>query len=445
MELPCDMINPSFYHSSKNFVQYALELLEPRVNYGVVNLTPYSNLKRMRETDRDRIYRLQNPQQHFDFYTLIIKNSEVLRKSSEFLALDKVMHEDPVLSKYIDTFVSSGMSGGLMDTSNYIFFIVNELIIKYYLSGTVFDQALFDRLYCDLEHLFYKNEIPFKVVAPLHHFGSKLDVINLNEGLIIRKISPEERTIFARLAEGLGLAWVHMEEFEFGIEYQYKQKISTGFPPQLSWNATITNLLRKLILALRLFKAGSVGYTSTIWTPMLQTAVKGGGMYSPYPPEPTYGEKYEIDNEEASFFQDFWKTLVKKWNLPNTTGNKNLDLSLRRFESAYTRRSNDDKLIDFAIACEALLSKSNDRNSLTHKLSVRFSRLVENDYEKRKELCTNMKELYRERSKIVHGDPAPLENVEKIERFARIAINTYMDRFNNSSSQDDIIDRLDLG
>jgi hypothetical protein len=392
--LPCDVINTSFYHSCKNFVRYALELLEPRIDSSLINF------KRMPETDRDRVYRLQNPQQDFDPYPLILNHDKKLRESSEFSDYDKMMHEDPILSRYIDTFVSSGMSGGLMDTSKYIFFIVNELIIKYCLSDDKFDEGLFNSLYCDLEYLFYKKEMPFKVVTPLHHFGYELDVIKLNE------------------------------------------------PPEISWDATVRNLINKLILALRLFKEGSVGFTSQIWTPKLRTAVKGGGMYSPYPPEPTYGKKYELDQGEVSFFQDFWHALMKNWNLLGTIGNKNLSLALRRFDSAYARRSNDDKMIDYSIAFEALFSKSDDtRDSLTHKLALRFSRLVENDFVERKNLFGDMKDLYSKRSRVVHGDPAPVTpaDVEEIERYVRKAINIYMNQYYKKVDHNNVIDRLDLG
>jgi hypothetical protein len=81
----------------------------------------------------------------------------------------------------------------------------------------------------------------------------------------------------------------------------------------------------------------------------------------------------------------------------------------------------DDKLIDYAIAYEALFSKgSKDGDSLTHKLALRFSRLVENDFEKRKEYFTAMKALYGKRSRVVHGDPTPvaLTSVQEIERHA---------------------------
>jgi hypothetical protein len=360
---------------------------------------------------------LQNPQP--DFYVLIFKYERNLKASQEFSDYDKIMHEDPVLSKHVDTMVSSGTSGVYADSSLYIFFILNEMLAKYHISGNEFDEDLFKSLYCDLEHLFYNNGIPFKVVAPLLHFESKLDIMKLNEGLTIRKISEEERKTFPRLAEGLDLTWIQMEDFEYAIEYNFMQKKSIGDSARISINDTVVNLLNRLVYVMRLFKEGALGFISTIWKPMLRTGIMGGGMFSSFPPQITYGTKYELDEVEASSFQTFW--LMEKWNTLETTENKNLNLALRRFNSAYTRRSNDDKLIDYAIAYEALFSQgSKDGDSLTHKLALRFSRLVENDFEKRKEYFTAMKALYGKRSRVVHGDPTPvaLTSVQEIERHA---------------------------
>lgn len=437
-ESSCNIINTSFFDRCKNFVQYALKFLEP--NIGVSNFI----LRHRPETQRERIYRLQNPQP--DFYVLIFKYERNLKASQEFSDFDRIMHKDPILSKHVDTMVSSGTSGVYADSSLYIFFILNEMLARYYVSGNEFDEVLFNSLYCDLEYLFYNDGIPFKVIAPLLHFGSKLDAIELNEGLTIRKISEEERKTFPRLAKGLDLTWIQMEDFEYAIEYNYVQKKSIGDSARISINDTVVNLLNRLVSVMRLFGEGSLGFVSTIWKPMLRTGIMGGGMFSSFPPEITYGRKYELDEGKASSFQTFWH--MEKWNMLETTENKNLNLALRRFNSAYTRRSNDDKLIDYAIAYEALFSKSSkDGDSLTHKLALRFSRLVENDFEKRKEYFAAMKTLYGKRSRVVHGDPTPVASatVEEIGRHMRKAINAYLDQFNNNSRHEDIIDRLDLG
>jgi hypothetical protein len=195
-----------------------------------------------------------------------------LKQFPEYSESDKIMKGDPLLSKHVGTLVSSGMSGARMDSSMYIFYILDESIGKFYLSGNKFDEILFTSLYCDLQFLFYNDDIPFKVIAPLHHFASNVNVIDLKEGLRIRKITKEERKSFSRLGEGLGLTWTHLAELEYTIEYSFREKKTIGDSARISVNETAMNLLKKLIIVMRLFKDGSIGYSSTIWKPILKTA-----------------------------------------------------------------------------------------------------------------------------------------------------------------------------
>jgi hypothetical protein len=160
-------------------------------------------IDRKPETERNRFYRLLNPQP--EFYGLILNYEENLKQFPEFSDFDKVIHEDTVLSKHIDTLISGGMSGARMESYMYLFFIVDKLIVNYFLTGNKFDQELFYKLYCDLEYLFYHDDLPFKVIAPLRNFGSEKDTIDLGEGLIIRKITAEESKIFSRLADDLNM------------------------------------------------------------------------------------------------------------------------------------------------------------------------------------------------------------------------------------------------
>jgi hypothetical protein len=67
-----------------------------------------SPTRRRHETERERIYRLQNPLPNFDALTFEYESD--LKHSSEFSDYDRIMHEDSNLSKHVDTLVSSGMS-----------------------------------------------------------------------------------------------------------------------------------------------------------------------------------------------------------------------------------------------------------------------------------------------------------------------------------------------
>ena len=80
------------------------------------------------------------------------------------------------------------------------FYFILDSILKSYLKTCKFDDELFNELYCDLESFLYNEQIPLIIIAPLHNFkshssASDLDPINLDEGLLVRKITEDERKL----------------------------------------------------------------------------------------------------------------------------------------------------------------------------------------------------------------------------------------------------------
>jgi hypothetical protein len=113
---------------SKDIIQSALTFLEPRAGTEIIEF-----IKKKPESKRNRYYRLLNPQP--EFYALILHYEEALKQFSEFSDFDRIMHEDIVLSKHVDTLISNGMSGARIESSMYLFFILDKLIVSYFLSG----------------------------------------------------------------------------------------------------------------------------------------------------------------------------------------------------------------------------------------------------------------------------------------------------------------------
>jgi hypothetical protein len=85
--------------------------------------------------------------------------------------------------------------------------------------------------------------------------------------------------------------------------------------------------------------------------------------------------------------------------------NPAFSLAVERFNSAYSDSSLEDKIIDFAISYELLFSKQKEgTDSVTHKLAVRLSRFIAENYKQRISIYKTIKALYRKRSDIVHGN-----------------------------------------
>lgn len=98
-----------------------------------------------------------------------------------------------------------------------------------------------------------------------------------------------------------------------------------------------------------------------------------------------------------------------------------------------------------------MINKEDDpKDSLTHKFSVRVSRLAKNGCSERKILYKKMNSLYTNRSKVVHGVTAKQlrlneKNIEDTEQIVRLTIRNYLDKIIRPDySHDKIIDRLDF-
>jgi hypothetical protein len=155
----------------------------------------------------------------------------------------------------------------------------------------------------------------------------------------------------------------------------------------------------------------------------------------------SYNSPYVLEKDEISELQTILQLL-------RNNNEKNKDLAIRHFNSAYEKSKKADKILDLMIRCEALFSDKYDKDSLTHKISWRFSKLLGNNVDERRDLSTNMKTLYKIRSKLVHGDSddVPDEKVELAVDYMRRSLNGYLYETNKNSitKKEDFLDYLDF-
>ena len=95
---------------------------------------------------------------------------------------------------------------------------------------------------------------------------------------------------------------------------------------------------------------------------------------------------------------------------------KQFSIAIKRLNSAFIRKNDEDSIIDITIALESLLT--NDSNSeITYRLSTRVAQLCK--LEKFKDYSTKQvfefcKRIYKYRSAVVHGDIKRIEKTRKI-------------------------------
>jgi hypothetical protein len=115
-------------------------------------------------------------------------------------------------------------------------------------------------------------------------------------------------------------------------------------------------------------------------------------------------------------------------------------------ELSQMRATREDKFVDLAICYEALFSKTDDSSdSVTHKLALRYERLIGNDFGDRIRCYREMKKLYGERSLIMHGNPLKRDiHLEEMEQNIRNAIKAYLPYYELNLSHDAIIDEIEF-
>jgi hypothetical protein len=85
---------------------------------------------------------------------------------------------------------------------------------------------------------------------------------------------------------------------------------------------------------------------------------------------------------------------------------KGIDIAIKRFRSSIERYMPDDpeKLLDLSISFEAIYLNDGDNKELTYRLALRAARLLGNSVEERQGIFKVLKDLYKYRSKVAHGE-----------------------------------------
>jgi len=147
----------------------------------------------------------------------------------------------------------------------------------------------------------------------------------------------------------------------------------------------------------------------------------------PEPPRIGLQGDYPLNDEILIGFQTYFS---EYWDIVSSR-QKNLWSAIYRFNSSYERRTIEDRLIDLMIAMEALYG---EREYHRYKIPLRCSCLLFPPGEERKDNFRFIKDLYDDRSRLLHGDITDLSGVttfevNRFEDLVRKSIQKFMDIF----------------
>ncbi|MCW3138280.1 MAG: HEPN domain-containing protein [Methanophagales archaeon] len=263
-----------------------------------------------------------------------------------------------------------------------------------------FDEAIFNGLYKRFEEKLYgKNYI--MALCPLKKFYLETDELVLDDGIKIRRISEEELSFIKEMA---GNAVKKPDDIKFTIEYTYDE---TEFrrpedADEWTWSAwqNATAICEKkfieIIALLRLFKDGDFhNPLENFQVPFWANAGQGIHFNLCDRRIPEDGN-YILKRAEAEDFTEFYRKSLR------LTDDRRMFIALERFNLAYEKKRFEDNIIDYVIGFEALFGTMRNRIGMQIKLKSGF--LVGDSKEEITKIYKFMHDVYKLRSKIVHGD-----------------------------------------
>ena len=318
--------------------------------------------------------------------------------------------------------------------------------------GFEFNQKVFKSNYSLFEDYLFSSEFVFRITAPLS-VGCDVKDIDLEDGLNIRSITDKELQKLWRHSRFGIVPRSNISSFKHTMELEYKTpKISSSISTH---QEKAEEILNDLVYALRLFKRGGINFNIYRVSPIGWVSRSNFTSYEFFKAlsRTSYGGgHYILEETEIEQFQKFWKKF-KEFDFQTVTF---LKMAIERFNFAYEKRSQEDKLIDYMISFESLFMKEDQE--LSHRLSVRVSRFIKGEYIERKELFSDFKKIYNIRSRIVHGESFNHKNlrklkveslselVSKVEEHLRVSIKKFICLIDQDVNYDhkEFLDKLDL-
>lgn len=293
--------------------------------------------------------------------------------------------------------------------------LVHESIKRILEKNNHFDESIFGDVYREWENEIYSEYFPFLVLVPIYNVtleSSKelpLFTIDIDDKKATVKVIKKE---FGELVDFIGgYERYCLSEFDFHFDEIYLEisgllkRLSNMHIPSPNIDFDIKALLTKL----RLFMNGDIRF-GTI-ARKVQSRFFGCMNITGYDSPHNSRIKYNFDCFNLQKFKKF----SSLWD--GGAGEKskeNFSLSLDYFEYAKEKDKPQDKLIDYMIVLESLLTEGT--SEVGFQISFRTALLISKDEGEFMSNKGKLKKLYGKRSEIVHGEkPKNQVTVEDIE------------------------------
>jgi hypothetical protein len=256
----------------------------------------------------------------------------------------------------------------------------------------------------DIGHFLDSPRITHNFLVPLINFRHPHDdPINVAPQITLRRIRNDEATrLYGGPAHGQRSALFVMPEWVLAGSFEDTKQLGGLHPGGDAAFLALRYSLDRVVLALRTFKTGPVGYldiqlTTARFVPMLggTLTVTLGHEYIPF-------GAYDLAQEDLPAFQRH----MAYSQHPLTSS---LEIACSRLSASSTRLNPRDQLLDVVVGMEAILlaviSDDQYRGELRFRFALHYALLEPRDL--RPAAFRLARDLYDLRSKIAHGGDVP--------------------------------------
>lgn len=293
------------------------------------------------------------------------------------------------------------------------------------------------------KHLDY-NLFSTVYVTPLYSVTGDFDMIRFSSSLYIRKATVDEYSKIVRLQN---LPLKEIDQYQRRLKFILVCNVSNDIEDLQS------EALQEYAFVLNLLKLFKDGYPQFGRTYMLDSEYLDTGKIELIPSHYENITSYDpvkFTRQDAKRFYAFYKNIEKK-----CVGIKNpefLTNSIWRFGMAYTHRTISNKIVDYVIALEVLLTDSPGESTI--KLAHRIAALCGDTDDEMLESWEFMRAAYSFRSGIVHASKerkikiqsrtVPVNEISnKLHKMTKKSILRVINLLDTYEKQREILDALD--
>jgi hypothetical protein len=333
--------------------------------------------------------------------------------------------------------------------------------------GLVWNAEAFDHVYSKLEKFLYQDSYTSHFVSPLKPFSFDSSAsVELETGVYIRK--PDN--FLSNILRNQELNIEHSSDTGNWVVYIFLEQPKSAKREAAHSNPAKANKkLRMVLQSLRLLHKGKVfvgplyylTYPEFAGLKRNIGALLDTGLTTLSLMHLSYfaSTGYELREQELEELKAIYRLVAKEaTHYPDP-----LALALSRFHDYFSRTSEADGLLDLVIALEALFSGKGQE--IGYSLALRCSYFLEPDFQKRKEIFSQLRNMYEVRSSIVHGRPGVpkrwrklwsgnsdtafvlmVDNAEDYVRQAirKVIVDKHLDKFQNATDWRKFLDDLVL-